>query len=309
MKIFITGVTGYIGGMLAERLLEKKYEVSGLVRSVSSSAALKLNGCRLYRYQNDIGSIREALQDFRPDVVIHLASLFLSNHKSSDIDSLVESNVLLSARLYQAMLDVDLNKVINTGTSWEHYENANFNPVNLYAATKGAAESILNYYSNAKNFTVLNLKLFDSYGPKDTRKKIFFHLREAVRSGLALKMSPGDQLINLVYIEDVISAYIKSIDSIHEYSGKHTFGIGAKKLITLKNLVNCYSHVIQQEVPVNFGTLPYRDREVMDPWSDYLGIPDWSPQISLEEGMLRMELDGSIGGLLSDNFKKKSYFS
>ena len=42
-----------------------------------------------------------------------------------------------------------------------------------------------------------------------------------------------------------------------------------------------------------------RDREVMIPWNDYLKVPDWSPQISLVDGISKMELDESIGGLLS----------
>lgn len=299
MKIFITGVTGYIGGRLVDGLLRKKYQVAGLVRSLSVDTNLQIHGCKLYQYRNNLDSIKDALQDFRPDVVIHLASLFLSNHQSVDIDPLVESNILLSARLYEAMLEVGINKIINTGTSWEHYENASFNPVNLYAATKGAAESILDYYSHAKNFTTLNFKLFDSYGSGDSRKKLFFYLREAARNGVTLKMSPGEQLINLVYIDDIIAAYIQTISSINRYAGKHTFGVGAEKLISLKNLVAIYSDVIQRDVPVHFGALPYRDREVMTPWNDYLKVPDWSPQISLVDGISKMELDESIGGLLS----------
>ncbi|WP_114639662.1 NAD-dependent epimerase/dehydratase family protein [Polynucleobacter necessarius] len=299
MKIFITGVTGYIGGKLLDELLKKKYQVAGLVRTLSADTNLQIHGCKLYQYRNNLDSIKDALQDFRPDVVIHLASLFLANHQSVDIDPLVESNILLSARLYEAMLDAGISKIINTGTSWEHYENASFNPVNLYAATKGAAESILDYYSHAKNFTTFNFKLFDSYGPGDFRKKLFFYLREAARSGVTLKMSPGEQLINLVYIDDIISAYMQAISSIHNYTGKHTFGVGADKLISLKNLVAIYSDVIQRDVPVHFGALPYRDREVMAPWNDYLKIPNWSPKISILNGISKMELDESIGGLLS----------
>ena len=177
MKIFITGVTGYIGGRLVDELLQKRYQVAGLVRKLSSGTKSKLNGCKLYEYQSNVDSIKHALRDFHPDVVIHLASLFLSSHQSDDIDSLVESNVLMSARLYEAMLDAGISKIINTGTSWEHYENASFDPVNLYAATKGAAESILDYYVYAKNFTTLNFKLFDIYGPGDSRKKHFFQIR------------------------------------------------------------------------------------------------------------------------------------
>jgi nucleoside-diphosphate-sugar epimerase len=301
MKIFITGVTGYIASSLADKLLQLNYEVAGLVRNLSSETAVRLNRCKFYEYQNDLGSIKDALQDFHPDIVIHLASLFLSNHQSADLDPLIESNIILSARIFEAMAGVGVNKIINTGTSWEHFENETFNPVNLYAATKGAADSILDYYVQAKSFKAINLKLFDTYGAKDTRKKLFFHLREAARNRITLKMSPGDQLISMVNIEDVISAYLKAIACINELNGKHTFGVGAEKLISLKNLVSLYSEVIKSDVPICFGALPYRDREVMIPWNNYLRVPNWSPKIQLKEGLTMMELDKSIGGLLSSD--------
>lgn len=299
MKIFVTGITGYIGACLAERLLQLDYKVAGLVRNLSSEKAVRLNHSNFYKYHNNLSSIKDALEDFRPDIVIHLASLFLSSHEPDDLDPLVESNLILSARLYEAMRCIGVNKIINTGTSWEHYENQNYNPVNLYAATKGAAESLLDYYVQAKNFKAINLKLFDSYGPKDNRRKLFFYLRKAVKNRVTLKMSSGDQLINLVYIEDIISAYLTAIACIDGFKGKHTFGVGAEKLVTLRNLVACYAEVVKLDVPVDFGALPYRDREVMNPWSNYSTIPNWSPQIQLEDGLSRMESDQSIGGLLS----------
>lgn len=297
MKIFVTGVSGYIGSMLVEKLLELNHQVSGLIREESRVKQIN-NSCKLYEYKKDIKSIRNALQEFKPDIIIHLASLFLQNHESEDINRLFESNILLNAYLYQSMLDVGVKKIINTGTSWEYYNQIN-KPVNLYAATKIASEKLLEYYIDVHNFKVINLKLFDSYGPKDKRKKLFYYLRNAVRSRDYFKISPGDQLLNLVYIDDTLSAYTLAINEIENGLNKNTFGVGGNKLITLKELVDCYSRVLGVPIPVLFGALNYRDREVMIPWQKFDVVPGWVPKMDLEEGIYRMEIDESIGGILS----------
>jgi len=72
MKVFLTGATGYVGSVVAEKLLEKGYEVLGLGRNEASEAKLKKRG---------ITPLRGNLQDFESlkkganeaDTVIHTA--------------------------------------------------------------------------------------------------------------------------------------------------------------------------------------------------------------------------------------------
>src|SRR4051812_1833664 len=81
------------------------------------------------------------LKACKPDVVFHLASLFVSDHRVQDVQNLVESNLLFGTQLLEAMAQAGVKRIINTGTSWQCPH-----PFNLYAATKQAFESILGYY-------------------------------------------------------------------------------------------------------------------------------------------------------------------
>ena len=89
-----------------------------------------------------------------------------------------------------------VSKIINTGTFWQHYENREYSPTCLYAATKQAFESILHYYVEAKFLMIITLILFDSYGPSDPRPKLFSLLQEARQSEKVIAMSPGEQKID-----------------------------------------------------------------------------------------------------------------
>jgi nucleoside-diphosphate-sugar epimerase len=223
----------------------------------------------------------------RPDVVFHLASLFLAQHEAKDVESLIQSNVLLGNQLLEAMKVNEVGRLINTSTSWQHYNNEDYNPVCLYAATKQAFETILEYYVQACSIKVITLKLFDTYGPNDPRPKLFHLLKKAATSREPLNMSAGEQLIDLVHIEDVIDAYLISAQRLLD--GKVTqhesYAISSGCPLPLKNLVRLYSEVTKQNVIVNWGARPYRLREVMNTWNSGAKLAGWNPKISLECGM------------------------
>lgn len=225
----------------------------------------------------------------KPDVVFHLASIFFSQHTTKDIESLIQSNVLFGNQLLEAMKVNEVNCLINTGTSWQHYSNDDYNPVCLYAATKQAFEAILEYYIQTYGIKAITLKLFDTYGPDDPRPKLFHLLEKASISNEPLLMSPGEQSIDLVHIDDVITAYTIAAERLaSKRMQKHEiYAISSGEPVSLRLLVKIYEEVIHVKLPVQWGARPYREREVMTLWSRGKKLPNWEPKISLREGILR----------------------
>jgi len=141
------------------------------------------------------------------------------------------------------------------------------------------------------------LKLFDTYGPDDPRPKLFALLKKVADRGEPLAMSPGDQLIDIVYIDDVVKAFVLSAEQLMQdsISGHESFAVSSGKPVRLRELVDIYSRVSGRTIPVVWGGRPYRPREVMLPWSCGNVLPGWSPEIGLEEGIRRMEhMNGEI---------------
>lgn len=289
----ITGATGFVGYHLTKRLVENEWNVNIVIRPGSRIDHIKgfKKKVNIHEHDGSTGGLITILQKTRPDIVFHLASLFLSEHKPEDIEQLIKSNVLFSTQLLEAMTMSNVYNLVNTGTSWQHYNKDEYNPVNLYAATKQAFIDILAFYIDSTPLKAITLKLFDTYGPEDTRKKLFFLLRKAANEQIKLAMSPGDQLIDLVYINDVIDAFVlaakRLLDSeVDEYE---EYMVSSQNLIKLKDLVSIYSTVTGRPVNVEWGGRPYRSREVMVPWNNGKLLPGWNARVKLDEGISIME--------------------
>lgn len=288
-RVLVTGGTGYIGSNLVRRLLVENFEVHVITRSGSDLILLKteLDVVTLHLYDGTTNTLVEVLYKIKPVVVFHLASLFISQHTTKDIKTLIDTNILFSAQLIEAMSIQGVKYLVNTGSSWQNFSNEIYNPVNLYAATKQAFEDIIRYYTEAKGLRVITLRLFDTYGADDPRPKLINLLKQSIDTGSTLEMSPGDQKIDLVYVDDVVECFIAASQRLigAKENFAEVYSVSSLTPVTLKELVEIFSHVACKPLNVNWGAKPYRFREVMLPWTSGNILPGWEPKISLVDGI------------------------
>lgn len=283
----VTGATGFVGSHLVCRLVQEGWQVHIVVRKESAmpnfSEFLRIT---VHIHNGTTDGMIDIVGSTKPDTVFHLASLFLSQHEAKDVEPLILSNVLFGSQLLEAMRANEVNQIINTGTSWQHYNNQNYNPVCLYAATKQAFEDVLAYYTEATSIKAITLQLFDTYGPNDSRRKLFHLLEKTAKSQELLAMSPGEQLIDIVYIDDVIDAYFCAIYEFATLPTNHqVYAVSSGNPLPLRELVAIYEKVLGVSLPIAWGARPYRIREVMIPWNHGNTISGWKPKVGLEEGI------------------------
>lgn len=239
-------------------------------------------------------SIESIVRKSKPDVVIHLASLFLADHLPSDVEPMLASNLDFPAKLVEAMIRNRVSNFINVGTSWQHYHSRQYRPVCLYAATKQAFEDLLRYYVDAQNLKVTTLKIFDTYGPDDPRKKLVALLKRNLGQKKAIDMSPGQQKIDLVFIDDVVRAFI--LATVRHLRKKaepwECFSIHTRRPKSLRAIVSEFEKASGKKLAINWGGRPYRTREVIHPWKGTKWVPGWRPTVPLIDGF-RMVLKGS----------------
>jgi nucleoside-diphosphate-sugar epimerase len=293
-KAIITGGTGYIGSNLARHLLNRGWKISIISRINSDLEYIKdiKEKISIYYYNNDVNDLCYYFSKFKPDVIFHLAAYIKNEHKINDIFNLIDSNIKLGTCILEAMKYAKINFLVNTGTYWQHYNNQTYNPVNLYAATKEAFEKIIELYVELYNIKTVTLKLFDVYGPGDKREKLLSTLKKyTIKNIKPLEVSPGEQKLDLVYIDDVVKAYEEAFNYLNKNKNSHIhkkFAVCTGELYSLKEVVEKYEKIIGCDVRINWGGKPYREREIMLPWSNYEKLPNWHPEFSLEEGLKKM---------------------
>jgi nucleoside-diphosphate-sugar epimerase len=288
-RALVTGSTGFIGTHLVTRLLSEGWEVEIIVRPRTFGSGLGPL-VPVHEYDGHVESLINAVGEARPDVVFHVASMFLSTHTPSQIEPMIASNILFGTHLLEAMRVHDVNSLVNVGSYWQHYQNRDYDPVCLYAATKQAFESILQYFSNAGKLNAVTLKLFDTYGPNDPRPKLLQFLHTALLEGKRLQMSPGEQSLSLVYIDDVMRAFMVAADRLltGKSSGSEVYTVSADQHIRIRELVGVFSKVAGRNIEVEWGAQPYRPRQMMAPCTVGVRLPGWKPKVSLKEGLRRM---------------------
>jgi nucleoside-diphosphate-sugar epimerase len=295
MKVLVTGGTGYIGRWLTRRLVEDGHTVHLLLRSSAPVSLLGETGSRVvvHRDAENWRGVERAVRESNPEVTFHLASLFLPSHRPEDIGSLVRSNVLFGSEVVEAMTSLGATRLVVAGTSWQHYENADYDPVNLYAATKQAFEALLTYWAATSPLRVITLKLFDTYGPGDPRPKLVPLLVRLAASGQSAVFSPGEQLIDLVHVDDVVGAFMLAGErtAAQPMGSMETYAVTSGSPVSLKSVVALFEEAVGRRLGIQWGGRPYRTREVMRPWSRGIPLPGWKPRITLRQGFNGMVSD------------------
>ena len=179
-KAFITGITGQDGSYLAEFLLKKDYEVSGIVRRTSSLQYPNIGHIQeeLKLYQGDLldpVSLRENIQKVKPDEVYNLAS---QSHPSESFKQPIhtaEITAIGAHRVLDATLDVVPKSKFYQASSSEMYgwvkeipqnEETPLNPANPYAAAKLYAYAMTRIYRKSYDMFAVNGILFNHESPR-----------------------------------------------------------------------------------------------------------------------------------------------
>lgn len=294
MNILMTGATGFIGRNLYKRLAAK-HEVFILVRP--STIYKEVGAEHIYVFEDDIDHLAGYLKENRVDGIVHLASLYLASHQSSQLKDLILSNIYLGTALLEAAKSAGISWFLNTGTIWQNYLSAEkkdeYNPVNLYAATKQAFLTISKYYTETSPLRFCTLKLCDTYGPDDTRGKVVSLFRKIARSQEPLDMSGGEQKLDLLYIDDVVEGFVHLIGLLNDNTKllRSEYVLTSDKAISLRELAAVYETICGVSLPIHWGGRPYREREVMNPYCGYK-LDGWNPKIPIEEGLVLFNNSG-----------------
>ena len=127
--------------------------------------------------------------------------------------------------------------------------------------------------------------LFDTYGPRDDRKKLMWLLLEHAASGAPLPMSSGLQLVDLTHVDDVVAALL------HVATGPP---LGARLVarsgrpLTIRAVAALVEQVTGRAIDTRWGDRPARPREMERDWVVSGTDTSWRPQVDLPTGVAQL---------------------
>ena len=281
--IIITGIKGFLGSNLAERL-SKNYNLIGVGR-YDSIIQIKGKNIKIFSSESPLINIFNETEIIG---IIHTATTYgrKGNCSASEI---IKSNILLPIKLFELANKFKSQFFINTDSFFTSKEFAH-NYLPEYTLSKS---QVLDWFKRVRgDTTCINIKIFHMYGPNDSIDKFIpYIIKNLINNVSSLNLSSGVQRRDFIYIEDVVLAFeivIQKIDNIINRFPE--FEVGTGKSVSVKDIVLLSKNIIGSKTELRFGVLKLDEcsnNEFVANTSklEHLG---WKPQWTIHKGISKI---------------------
>ena len=300
MRILITGGAGFIGSHLTDRLLEANHEVLVVDNLYTGSRKnfehhLSNPGFEFLRHDVTIPLFVEV------DAIFNLASPASPVHYQKFPVQTIKTNVLgainmlgLAKRLNVPIFQASTSEVYGDPAVSPQNEEywGNVNPVGIrscYDEGKRAAESLFMDYNRQYSIPIRLFRIFNTYGPRmslEDGRVVSNFITQALSGQPITIYGDGNQTRSFCYVDDLVSAFVKSLDNKSNLLGP--LNVGNPNEISMLEIAKKILELTNSKSEICYKELPLDDPKQRKP--DITRIErelGWSPKVSLEDGLTR----------------------
>lgn len=291
MKILITGATGFVGKTLVPYLIKNGLtDLCLLIRNKQKVCSLFENHHLTY-IDNSENGWQNLVAEYNPEVVLHLATLFDTHCDAITAKKIVDTNVLFTTLLLEAVSHTDCRFFVNIGTFTEFlYGNENYYANNLYSASKSAVRPIIQFYQTESSWNWINVIVYSPYGRKNEHKKVLDYMVDALESPVPIKFSGGEQILDFIHVDDMADFFYTLLMRQNDIKDSYTqFHLGTGKGYSLREIGQFLERLSGKKMNADWGAFPYRTNDTMyavAPIASNLAILNWRNKIDILDGLL-----------------------
>jgi len=301
MKAFVTGVAGFIGSTLAERLLDDGADVVGIdcfsdyyprsMKERNLSGALKHPRFRFVEAAIQDADLAALLND-RTHVFHLAAQAGVRKSWGSDFAIYTVNNIQATQVLLEACARLTMERVVYSSSSsvyGDHVpmpmrEDALPQPVSPYGVSKLAAEQLCYLYFANYGVPAVSLRYFTVYGPRQ-RPDMGFHkfLRATILGEPISVYGDGEQTRDFTFVADAVHANIAA--ATRGIPGR-VYNIGGGSRVSVNEVLNMIGRVAGRRPIVTVD--PVQKGDMRHTYADtWLAKTDlgFAPTVGLEEGL------------------------
>ena len=303
LRVLITGISGFAGSHLAEKLVADGSEVHGFALEAPPFPNLASVTGEVRIHRGDICSLddlRAAMRAARPDVVLHLAGQAVPTLAALDPVAAVRVNVLGTASVLASLSEWPDTAVV-LASSGDVYgtpdrspvtEDAPVAPTNPYAATKVAAEALTRDLGGREHRPVVILRATNQIGPRQHEALAASAFAKQIAEAEAGRAAPVvrhgslDARRDFIDVRDMADAYARAA-AIRE-PGASIFNVGTGHAVGIDEILTTL--IGHARIPIRAELDPERVRAGVAPAlaldaSRFRARTGWQPRIALETSL------------------------
>jgi nucleoside-diphosphate-sugar epimerase len=202
----------------------------------------------------DVESVSDAVAG--TDVVLHLGAQIAIPYSYVNPRDFIEVNVLGALNVAQAALRHGVTRVVHTSTS-EVYGSARavpmteahpLEPQSPYAASKLAADKLMDSYHRSFDLPVCVLRPFNTYGPRQSARAIIPTIISQALAGSTVRLGSLSPRRDLTYVDDTAAAFVAAATA--DAAVGRTIQLGANHDVSVAELVELVADILGRELSV-----------------------------------------------------------
>lgn len=303
-RYLVTGAAGFIASVVSRKLLESGAEVVG-IDNMNQAYDVRMKEYRLnklmefpkFKFHKLDVSDRSILkneqlkgQDF--SAVVNLAARAGVRDSLDDPWVYIDTNVTGTLNLLEFCKNEGIQKFLLASTAGLYGDEAvkptpesekTDHPLQVYAASKKAAESVAHAYHYLYDIDVTIVRYFNVYGPAGRPDSVMFRFVKWIQEESPVHlMGDGYQSRGFTYVDDIARGTIAALKPL----GYEVVNLGGHELLEINSLIEILERIIGKKAAI--VSHPRHMADMLSSQADVSkakNVLGWEPQVSLEEGI------------------------